>query len=215
MNKYNLSSFEILVIILVAIVGNSLLLKSFVITDEVIYNFYYESFTEKRITEFLENKNKLTLLGYLIMPLVILIRSGLVAICLSVGVFFYNTENKLKFKQFFRVALVGEFVLVLVGFVKLLYFLIIKTDYTLKDIQQYYPLSYINFLDINNLEPWLIYPLQTINLFEVAYFLVLVYGLHKLLKKNYWKSFEITAASYGTGLVIWIGVVMFLTLNMS
>lgn len=85
----------------------------------------------------------------------------------------------------------------------------------MQDIQQFYPLSYINFLDIENIEPWLIYPLQTINLFEIAYFFVLVYGVHKLLKNNYWKSFEITAASYGTGLVIWLGLVMFLTLNLT
>jgi hypothetical protein len=120
-----------------------------------------------------------------------------------------------KFKDFFRIALIGEFVLVLVGFFKFGYFYFIKTDFTLQDLQKYYPLSYINFLELEKLEPWLLYPLQTINLFEIAYFFMLVYGLHKLLKNKYWKSFEITAVSYGTGLVIWLGLVMFLTLNVT
>jgi len=106
-------------------------------------------------------------------------------------------------------------VLVLVGLFKFGYFYFIKTGYTFQDLQQYYPLSYINFLDLSKLQPWLIYPLQTINLFEVAYFFVLVYGLWKLLKNNYWKSFEIVAVSYGTGLFIWIGFVMFLILNLT
>jgi hypothetical protein len=83
------------------------------------------------------------------------------------------------------------------------------------DIQQFYPLSYTNFLDVSTLEPWLVYPLQTINLFEIGYFFVLVYGTHKLLKNKYAKSFEMVAVSYGTGLLIWIGLAMFLTLNLS
>ena len=82
-------------------------------------------------------------------------------------------------------------------------------------MQQYYPLSYINFLDLEKIQPWLIYPLKTINLFEIAYFFVLVYGLWKLLKNKFSKSLEIVAVSYGSGLVIWLGLVMFLTLNMS
>ncbi len=191
------------------------LFKTLLNIDELVYNFYAEQLTQDKVDELLNGQKKWEWLGYVIIPLVILLRSSLVAMCLSVGMFFYDMEHKLKFKQFFRIALLGEFVLVLVGFAKLMYFYFIKTDYTLQDLQQYYPLSYINFLDINNLEPWLIYPLQTINLFEIAYFFVLVFGLHKLLKKNYWKSFEITAASYGTGLVIWIGLVMFLSLSLN
>ncbi|WP_147300537.1 hypothetical protein [Tenacibaculum gallaicum] len=184
-------------------------------TEEIIFKYYSEQFTEKEIYNLIDSQKKLSWLTYSIAPILILIRTSLVALCLNIGLFFYDTENKIKFKQLFKVALLGEFVLVFVGFVKLLYFLFIKTDYTLQDIQQFYPLSYINFLDIENIEPWLIYPLQTINLFEIAYFFVLVYGVHKLLKNNYWKSFEITAASYGTGLVIWLGLVMFLTLNLT
>jgi hypothetical protein len=185
--------------------------------EELLYNFYSEQFAQEQFEKIIENQKKWTLLSYAVMPLVVLIRSSLVAVCLSVGNFFYNMDEAElpKFKDFFRIALLGEFVLVLVGYFKLLYFTTIKTDFTLQDLQQYYPLSYTNFLDIEKLQPWLIYPLQTINLFEVAYFFVLVYGMHKLLKNKYWKSFEIVAVSYGTGLVIWLGLVMFLTLNVT
>ncbi len=191
------------------------LTNKFLSLEDLIYGFYSEQFAKEQIEQIIQNQEKWSWISYAIIPFLILIRTSLVALCLNIGLFFYDTENKIKFKQLFKVALLGEFVLVLVGFVKLIYFLFIKTDYTLQDIQQFYPLSYINFLDINKLEPWLIYPLQTINLFEIAYFFILVYGLHKLLKNNYWKSFEITAASYGTGLVIWLGLVMFLTLNLT
>lgn len=109
----------------------------------------------------------------------------------------------------------GEFLLALVGFSKFLYFYFIKIDFTLLELKQFYPFSYTNLLDLSNIEPWLIYPLQTINLFEIGYFFVLVYGLHKLINNKYAKSFEIVAISYGAGLAIWLGLVMFLTLNIS
>ena len=184
-------------------------------TEDLLINFYSEQLAKDQLEQLLENQQKWAWLGYAILPLLILIRVSLVSFCLSVGLFLYDIENKIQFKQFFRIALIGEFVLVFVGVFKLIYFYFFKIEFTLQELQQFYPLSYINFLDVENLEPWLVYPLQTINLFEIMYFFVLVYGMHKLLKNNYWKSFEITAASYGTGLLIWLGLVMFLTLNIS
>ena len=210
------SNFFYFILLVVLLTAGVFLSKQFLNTKELLYNFYSEQFAQEQLEKLLENQQRWAWLGYAIIPLVVLLRSSLVALCLSVGNFFYNmNEVELpKFKDFLRIALIGEFILVLVGYFKFIYFVLIKTDFTLQDLQQYYPLSYINFLDIDSLEPWLIYPLQTINLFEIAYFFVLVYGLHKLLKNKYWKSFEMVAVSYGTGLVIWLGLVMFLILNM-
>ena len=202
-----------LVIILYQVI--TLITKCFLKTKDLMANFYSEQLAQEQIEQLLESQEKWAWVGYTILPLIILIRSSLVAICLSVGLFFYDTDNKTKFKQLFRVALLGEFVLVLVGYFKFAYFYFIKTNYTLEDLQQFYPLSYTNFLDLENISPWLVYPLQTVNLFEIAYFFVLVYGIHKLLQNKYAKSFEMVAVSYGTGLVIWLGLVMFLTLNMT
>lgn len=211
--KFN-SSFLLLILIFISILLG-IVSKYFLNAEELLYNFYSEELAQEQLEKILESQKKWEWVGYAIIPLLILIRSSLVALCLSVGVFFYEMERKIPFKDFFRIALVGEFVLVLVGYFKLGYFYFIKTDYSLLDLQQYYPLSYINFLDLEKIQPWLVYPLQTINLFEFAYFFVLVYGLWKLLINNYLKSLEITAVSYGTGLIIWLGLVMFLTLNIS
>lgn len=207
---------KILFLLIIVLVLVSTFLFNYLLNiDGLIYNFYSEKLAQAQIEELLENQKKWSWINYLIMPILILLRTILVAFCIEVGVFFYNIENKIKFKEIFRIALLGEFVLILVGLSKVVYFYFIDTTYTLEDLQQFYPFSYINFLNIDNLEPWLIYPLQTINLFEVAYFFVLVNGLHKLLKNKYIKSFEIIAISYGLGLTIWLGLVMFLTLNVS
>lgn len=183
--------------------------------DRLVYNDLIENFTQDKVDIIIESQKKWEWLGFVIIPLLIIIRSSLVAICLSVGTFFYDLDKEVKFKSFLNVALQGEFILLLVGYFKLFYFAFIKSNYVLKDVEEYYPLSYINFLDINKLDVWLIYPLQTINLFEIGYFFVLVYGVHKLLKNKFWKSFEIVSISYGGGLIIWLGLVMFLILNIA
>ncbi len=212
MNNYK--NYLVLIIFHFALVFLS---NSFIDANELVSNFYSEQLAQEQVEKLIENQEKWAWLGYSIVPLLVLLRTTLVALCLSIGKFFYNMDECEipKFKTFFRIALLGEFVLVLVGYFKFGYFYFIKTDYNLQDLQQYYPLSYINFLDLEKVQPWLIYPLQTINLFEIAYFFVLVYGMYKLLQNKYWKSFEITVVSYGTGLVIWIGLVMFITLNMT
>lgn len=189
--------------------------NSIIDTSELILNSYSEQLASEKLEELLKNQKKWFWVVYLTVPLLILIRTSLVTFCLSIGLFFYDIESKIKFKQLFNVSILGEFVLLFVIFSRIIYFYFIKTDYTLDKLLQFYPLSYTNFLDLSKIEPWLLYPIQTINLFEIGYFFVLVYGLHKLLKNKYSKSFEIVAVSYGSGLLIWIGLVMFLTLNMS
>ncbi len=203
----------IFILIIFLLIFNAYLTQNLLNIDELIHNFYSEQLAQEQVEKLMKGQQKWAWTGYAIIPILVLIRSSLVAFCLSIGMFFYDMENNIPFKRFFRIALTGEFVLVLVGYFKFAYFYFIKTDYTLQDLQQYYPLSYINFLDLEKIQPWLIYPLQTINLFEIVYFFVLVYGMWKLLKNKYWKSFEITAVSYGTGLIIWLGLVTFLTLN--
>jgi len=183
--------------------------------DELTYSSLSEKLTKEQIENYLELQDKWIWIGYLILPIIILLRSAFVSLCLNLGYLFYDITNEIKFKQFFRIAVIGEFVLLTAGCFKLIYFYFIKTDFSLEQLQQFQPLSYTNFLDISKLKPWLVYPLQTINLFEIGYFFVLVYGLHKLLQNKYMKSFEIVAVSYGTGLIIWMGLIMFLILNMS
>ncbi len=211
------NNYTLLFITIFILLCTAYIFKHLLNAEELIYNFYSEQLAQEQVEKLIKSQERWSWLGYAIIPLLVLLRSSLVAMCLSVGNFLYNlNETKtIKFKYFLRIALLGEFVLLLVGLFKFGYFYFIKTEYTLQDMQQYYPLSYINFLDIERLQPWLVYPLQTVNLFEIGYFFVLVYGLWKLLENKFSKSFEMVAVSYGTGLLIWLGLVMFLTLNMS
>ncbi|MBE7645897.1 hypothetical protein F7644_07810 [Tenacibaculum finnmarkense genomovar ulcerans] len=182
--------------------------------DELLFNSISEELAKEQASKMISSIKEWNWLGYLILPIIILLRSILVALCISISMIFYE-DIQFKFKNFLKITLLGELIFLLVIFSKILYFSITDAKYSLEKVKQFHPLSYTNFLNLETIEPWLIYPLQTVNLFEIGYFFVLVYGLHKLLKNKYSKSFEIVAVSYGLGLVIWLGLVMFLTLNLT
>ncbi len=54
----------------------------------LISNFYSEQLAQKQLENLIENQKKWSWLGYAIIPLLVLLRSSLVALTLSVGNFF-------------------------------------------------------------------------------------------------------------------------------
>ena len=65
------------------------------------------------------------------------------------------------------------------------------------------------------LEAWFIYPFQVLNLFELAYWLILAFYIGKATKTNMDNGLKIVASSYGLALFLWVAVIMFFTLNYS
>ena len=148
------------------------------------------------------------------MPSLITLKITLVAACLSIGLYF--VVNTFRFKTLFGVALMAEFVFLVPSVLKIIWFAFFQTDYTLTDLQLFYPLSALSIFDasvIQKSQAWLLYPLQTLNVFELAYWLLLAKGVSEVIRKDFTKSFELVMASYGTGLVLWIVTVMFLTVT--
>jgi len=63
--------------------------------DKLVYNFYAEQLAKDQLEKLLAAQQKWAWVGYVIIPLMVLIRSSLVALCLSIGVFFYDMERKI------------------------------------------------------------------------------------------------------------------------
>lgn len=82
-------------------------------------------------------------------------------------------------------------------------------------MQYFYPLSALNIIGYEGLQSWFIYPFQLINLFELAYWVILAYLIGKEFNENTDKGLSIVASSYGVSLLIWVVGMMFFTLNMS
>lgn len=188
--------------------------------NDLLYQSYSEKLTTIQIEKVFELQEKWQWLSYAIIPLIVLIKSMLITTVLYIGTFFYS-KAKVTFKQLFNVVVKAEFVFLGVGVLKIIWFYFFQTNYTLEDLQYFYPLSALNIVGYKGLEPWFIYPFQVLNLFELAYWLILAYFIGKLAftikdkGKPMDLGLKIVASSYGSALLLWVVVVMFFTLNYS
>lgn len=197
-----------------------LLLSNILQTNELLLDNLSQKLSSEQIIKVLEFKDKWEWITYILAPLLLLIKTTLVTSVLYIGAFFFS-KAKVTFKQLFNAVVKAEFVFLGVGVLKIVWFYFFQTNYTLEDIQYFYPLSALNIIGYQGLDAWFIYPLQVLNLFELAYWLLLSYYVGKLAftKKDKGKpmdlGFKIVASSYGSALLLWVVVVMFFTLNYS
>ncbi|SOD79446.1 hypothetical protein [Spirosoma fluviale] len=183
------------------------------LSDELYFNALAEQMTYEQIQKAIAQNHEWSWLAYIIIPIFNLLKFSLVAACISLG--YYFAADRWVFKSFFRVAIQAELVLLLPSVIKLIWFLFVQPDYSLQDLQYFYPLSVLNFFEPTAIAPWLAYPLQLGNLFELAYWLVLAYGVSQVIETPMPKAFGLVAASYGSGLLVWVVFVMFLTVSLS
>ncbi len=181
-------------------------------TDEYYYNLLGEKLNFERIEKIINNKKENIWFGYILIPIIYIIKFTLIAGILSIGLFFIL--NRFEFKKAFYLAIIAEYIFLIPALLKLLWFLVIQTDYQEVDLQSFYPLSSLNFFDYQSLDKWLLYPLKLLNLFEVTYWFVLAYGIAKIIKQDLASGMKVVLASYGAGLVLWVALVMFLTVNL-
>jgi hypothetical protein len=214
--KYNLTLFQawcLFAALGFAYVALSRLTNSILLTEEIFYNTFSEQLSLQQIETFIDLQSRYAFLGYALIFPSLLLKVTYNAIWLAIGAVLVDWD--FSFGDMFKSALVAE-VIFLVGavihFIWCLFFL--KID-VISDVAGFYPLSLLNFFDAAQLESWLVYPLRTLNLFEVAYCFFLIY----LLRSRFRRSFNATAGlvfgAYGIGLVIWVLITMFINVLLS
>lgn len=188
--------------------------------DKLYYLTLKEKLNQMQLDFAIDFRRKWQWVSYFFIPLLALLKITLISSVLYVGTFFYS-KTKITFKQLFSVVVKAEFVFLGVGVLKIIWFYFFQTNYTLEDLQYFYPLSALNIVGYKGLEAWFVYPFQVLNLFELAYWLILAYFIGKLAftTKDKGKPMDlglkIVASSYGSALLLWVVVVMFFTLNYS
>ncbi|MBR10771.1 MAG: hypothetical protein CMP48_24205 [Rickettsiales bacterium] len=191
----------------------SLVIEKFLINENHYYEYYASQLSLNQIDSLINNQSKWSWVGYLLLPVIYLLKFSMLSIWILVGIIFFS--YKTSFKKIFHLVIVSEFVFLIPAFIKVVWFGLIHTDFTLEELSYFTPLSVANLFDLQQLDPWWVYPLQSINLFELIYILVLAFGIRNLIKLDYSEALKFTIPVYGSGLIIWIVFVSFLTLNYS
>ncbi len=141
-------------------------------------------------------------LQFLAIPLIYVYKATIIAFVLWVGAFMFG--YRITYKQMWHVALVSETVFLLPEFAKIMWFILVDHQPEIWEIKGFYPLSLINFTDYMALADNLHYPLKALNLFEVAYWLVLVEAIHITAHKKWSYAFAIVFTTYVPAFLIWL-----------
>jgi hypothetical protein len=188
--------------------------KSVLNLDKLIYSSLAEQLTSQQIEDFLNLQKKWQSLGYFFAPIMLLIKITLITSVIYIGIFFFS-KKEVSYKILWDIVINAEFIFLLVPFFKIIWFYFFQTNYKLEDFQYFYPISTLNIIGYQGLEPWFIYPFQILNLFELAYWLILAFYIGKITQTNMDNGLKIVASSYGAALLLWVVTIMFFTLNYS
>jgi hypothetical protein len=147
----------------------------------------------------------------LLIPVVYLLKLSLVTLCVYIGILLLNIKS-LNWSKVFGAVVVADMIFLVPAVIKMVWFTF-QADYTLEDVQYFLPGSMLNIFEPKQLEQWLIYPIQSVNIWELLFFIALAFGLKKYLDGDFSRSMGLVVSTYGVGLVVWIVFVTFLTLN--
>lgn len=182
--------------------------------DKLLYNSLSEQLTYEQIDYFFSFQKKWKFIGFLFIPIFYALKISIISTIIYIGLFFVSKKD-ITLNQVWKILVNAEFIFLLIPIFKIIWFYFFQITYTLEDIQYFYPLSALNIIGYKGLDTWLLYPLQTLNLFEVAYIIYLSYQIGYLTKTNADNGLKIVSYSYIPALLLWVTVIMFFTLNYS
>ena len=209
--KLKLLSLFLVVVTFITFV--TFLLQNLVVNDEVLTNHLIKQLSIDRIEQLLDFRDQWAWVNYAVLPIIYLLKFTFITLWLLCGIILFG--YKTSFKNIFQVVLIAEFVWIIPSLLTIIWFGLIDTNYTLVDVQYFQPLSLMNFFDGELVESWLVFPLKALNLFEIAYMLVLAIGIKKVINRDYNTSLGFVVPVYGLGLVTWIVFITFLSINLS
>lgn len=198
---------QLYLLVLLLYVINTLL-NQLLETEELLYNTYESAdFVEK----ILEQQRKYGWLSYVFIPVFISLKLLVVTTVLNVGVLV--ADVKVRFAKLWKAAIWAEFTTIAYAFI---HFVLVSFGNfnTLDEIAEYNPLSLTHYINMENIPDFVHYPVYLINVSELAYWVVLTLALMPVLGKKFTPSLGFVAKSYGVGLLLWVSLIVFLSLNM-
>ena len=169
-----------------------------------------KSFIESQIAAFeiLEQRGEmgfyhvLNAMQYFSIPIVYLYKFTVIAFVLWIGCFMFG--YKVYYSSLWQLVMFAECIFFVAELLKIGWFIFIVTDPEIWDVRAFYPLSLINLFNFRNVPDAWHYPLKALNIFEVLYWIFLVYGIQYLSRKRYDISLYIVLSSYVLWFLLWL-----------
>jgi hypothetical protein len=144
----------------------------------------------------------LNTLKFISIPFVYLWKFTVIAFVVWVGCFMFG--YRVTYTQCWGVVIGAEYIFLIPEVLKITWFLTVHTDPTLSDISAFYPFSLMHFFDYTEIDKRWAYPLRALNLFEIAYWVLLVEGIQHYARKDKKYIWTIVLCSYVLIFFIWM-----------
>ncbi len=141
-------------------------------------------------------------LKFLSIPFVYLWKFTVIAFVVWVGCFMFG--YRVTYSQCWGVVIGAEYIFLGAEVLKIFWFMAVHTDPTLNDISAFYPFSLMHFFDYYTIDKRWAYPLRALNLFEVAYWFLLVEGIQHFARKDKKYIWIIVSCSYILIFFLWL-----------
>ncbi len=141
-------------------------------------------------------------LNYIWTPFALLWKFTVIAFLFWVGAFFLGF--KVPYKELWKFALVAEVVFIFPELIRLLVFINPTSGVTYQEIDEFRALSLLSLLGPENIADQFHYALATINVFEIFYGILWLYGFHMISNRSLGESSIVVLVSYYFPLAIWL-----------
>ncbi len=158
--------------------------------------------------EVLESRGQMGVLNlinafqYLTIPFFYLWKFTFTGFILWLGSFAFG--YKISFRKCWQIAMIAETLFLIPEMLKIIYFMYVFTDPNLFEIRAFYPFSLMNLVDYEEVASKWHYPLKALNIFEIIYWAILMYGIHFAVKKKREVAVLIVLFSYVPVFLLWL-----------
>ena len=146
-----------------------------------------------------------------IMSLLKLIQFTIITAFIFVGLTLKSETDKLSFAQILKVIVIAEFIFFIPALIKAMWFGFIAPANDYLEIRSFHPFSLLSVIGSDNVNDWMIYPLRTINLFEIIYVYAIIIGIHQVSNLKLASLTKPIILSYSLMLFMWISIRVYLS----
>ncbi len=194
-NWFNFQSSHIFVLISLLYICILFLNRAFILADIAVF-------------ELLQERNQLSLFNffygsqYFITPIWLIWKFSVTALILWMGCFMFG--YKVTYQALWKWVMCCEIIFIIPELIKFLWFFLIPGDPNYNDILAFYPLSLLSWFNYEDIPEQLHYPLKSMNVFELGYWILLVMGIFFLSGKQLKIAIYIVLSSYLLFFLFWL-----------
>lgn len=136
-------------------------------------------------------------------PVIYLFKFTFTGLLLWLGCAFFG--YRVSFFSAWQIAAAAEFVFIIPELIRIFWYIGVERNPSFWEVRAFYPLSFMQFFDYQQIADRWHYPLKSLNAFEVIYWFLLVAGIHIKAGKKYKIALIIVFSSYVFFFFVWLG----------